>query len=206
MDLFEPLSQAECKELRTFLSRKDAPAGAVRELPALDGFLTCVVIGPDALMPSHWLPVLFGGVLPEFEDARRMERMLGMILRHMNWIVLRFQESPPLFVPLLSRRRAGKRDPVIGSWCVGFMRAADLCRAKWMTLLNRGDPGSLLYPIWLHASEEGGEHLRVAPGTELSSAPAEPGADALERSVLALHAHWLERRVDARPEAAGFKK
>lgn len=196
MDLFEPLSQAEYRELRTFLSRKDAPERALRELPALDGFLTCLVIGPDAVMPSHWLPVLFGGALPEFENARQMERMFGMILRHMNWIVLRFEESPPLFVPLLPRRLAGKRDPAIEGWCTGFMRAVELCRAKWMTLLNRGDPGSLLYAVWLHGSEEGREHLRAAPARGLSNAPAGHEVEALERSVLALHEYWLERRVD----------
>lgn len=197
MDLFEPLSQAEYKELRTFLSCEDAPDGALRELPSLDGFLTCMVIGPDALMPSQWLPVLFGGALPEFETARHMERMCGMILRHMNWIVLQFEESPPLFDPLLPRRRPGRRDSAIEGWCEGFMRAVDLCRAKWMTLLNRGDTSSLLYPIWLHGSEEGGERLRVAPETGRSSASAGQGIDALERSVLALHAHWLERRAHA---------
>ena len=34
------------------------------ELSELDGFLTAIAIGPELIMPSEWLPVVWGGEEP----------------------------------------------------------------------------------------------------------------------------------------------
>jgi uncharacterized protein len=46
-------------------------------LSDLDRFLTGVVVGPELILPSEWLPVIWGGVDPEFETQQQMRTVLG---------------------------------------------------------------------------------------------------------------------------------
>ena len=41
-------------------------------LSDLDGFLTCIVVGPELTLRSEWLPVIWGGEEPEFETESAM--------------------------------------------------------------------------------------------------------------------------------------
>ena len=41
-------------------------------LSDLDGFLTGVIVGPEPILPSDWLPVIWGGGEPEFETEEEM--------------------------------------------------------------------------------------------------------------------------------------
>ena len=41
-------------------------------LSDLDGFLTGIVVGPELILPSEWLPVIWGGEEPEFETEDEM--------------------------------------------------------------------------------------------------------------------------------------
>ena len=41
-------------------------------LSDLDGFLTGVIVGPELILPSEWLPVIWGGGEPEFETEEEM--------------------------------------------------------------------------------------------------------------------------------------
>jgi hypothetical protein len=54
-------------------------------LSDLDGFLTAIAIGPELIMPSEWLPVIWGDDDPVFTEAE-MEAVLGGILSRYNQI------------------------------------------------------------------------------------------------------------------------
>ena len=45
-------------------------------LSDLDGFLCSIVVGPVLILPSEWLPVIWGGGEPEF-DAECPRHHLG---------------------------------------------------------------------------------------------------------------------------------
>ena len=45
-------------------------------LSDLDGFLTAIAIGPDLIMPSEWLRVVWGGEEPAFENMEEAQRVL----------------------------------------------------------------------------------------------------------------------------------
>jgi len=49
-------------------------------LSDLDGFLTGIVVGPELILPSEWLPVIWGGAEPEFETEAEMRTVLGTIM------------------------------------------------------------------------------------------------------------------------------
>ncbi len=54
------------------------------QISDLDGFLTAIVVGPDLIKPSEWLPVVWGGESPEFSDDAQATTILGAILGRYN--------------------------------------------------------------------------------------------------------------------------
>src|SRR5262249_37471312 len=85
VDIFAPLDDAEFDELDRFLV-SDATSDETLTLPGLDGYLTALVIGPTTVMPSRWLPGVWGGeeLSPFWESMADFEHIYGMLLRHMN--------------------------------------------------------------------------------------------------------------------------
>jgi uncharacterized protein len=61
-------------------------------LSDLDGFLTGVVVGPELIPPSEWLPLIWGGDEPEFETED--EIVLGTIMDRYNEIAACFNSDP----------------------------------------------------------------------------------------------------------------
>ena len=74
----KPLSQAEIDELDDFLTSDAVPEDCM-DLSELHGFLTAVAIGPGIILPSEWLPEVWGDEGgPKFEsldDARRISEL-----------------------------------------------------------------------------------------------------------------------------------
>lgn len=64
MEALAPLTASELQEIADFLRQHDVHWGYLADLYALDGFLTCVVIGPEPIPAGEWLAALFGGTLP----------------------------------------------------------------------------------------------------------------------------------------------
>jgi yecA family protein len=56
-------------------------------LSDLDGFLTGIVVGPELIPPSEWLPVIWGGEEPVFQTEDEMRTVLGTIMGRYNEIV-----------------------------------------------------------------------------------------------------------------------
>ena len=59
-------------------------------LSDLDGFLTGVVVGPELIEASEWLPVIWGGERPKFETQDEMRTVLGTIMGGYNEIAACF--------------------------------------------------------------------------------------------------------------------
>src|SRR6476619_3287525 len=49
-------------------------------LSDLDGFLTGIVVGPELIPASEWLPVIWGGEEPLFHSEDEMRTVLGTIM------------------------------------------------------------------------------------------------------------------------------
>ena len=60
----------------------------------LDGFLTGIVAGPELILPSEWLPVIWGGDEPEFQTEDEMRTVLGTIMGRYNEIVACLSYGP----------------------------------------------------------------------------------------------------------------
>ena len=53
----------------------------------LDGFVAGILVCSDLIMPSEWLPLIWGGnedTAPTFENARQAEQLMGLVMEHYN--------------------------------------------------------------------------------------------------------------------------
>ena len=80
----KPLTDAEFDRLGDFL---DSFGDEAMTLEELDGFFCALISGPDTILPSEYLPEVFGGGLGEsFANAEEADEILGLLLRHWNTI------------------------------------------------------------------------------------------------------------------------
>jgi len=80
MDENIPLSgPIDLDALDDYLMSDHAPDNGLG-LSDLDGFLTGIVVGPELILPSEWLPVIWGGDEPEFQTETEMRMVLGTIM------------------------------------------------------------------------------------------------------------------------------
>ena len=97
----------------------DHAPGDSMGLSDLDGFLTGIVVGPELIPPSEWLPVIWGGEEPEFETEAEMRIVLGTIMGRYNEIAGCLDSEPENFEPIFME---GPEDEVIASdWASGFL-------------------------------------------------------------------------------------
>jgi uncharacterized protein len=71
-----PLDQVDLEALDRFLMSDRSPPNSMM-LSDLDGFLTGIAIGPELVLPSEWLPLVWGGEAPEFADESEAKAVLG---------------------------------------------------------------------------------------------------------------------------------
>ncbi|HNT63845.1 MAG TPA: UPF0149 family protein [Candidatus Desulfobacillus denitrificans] len=190
-----PLSDEELQELDRFLLDLDAEESMTLDM--LDGFLHALAIGPETVMPSRWLPKVWGqgdgGMLPSAGDEKQLERALGLVMRHFNSIVFGFGQRRPFVEPLWGTTRydgLGEFEDA-EMWAHGFCEGMNLDRAAWQPLL--GDPqGARWYrPIGLL-----GEDGFSPDQDELTATPEQRQALAreIEGSLKTIHAYWLPLR------------
>jgi uncharacterized protein len=106
-------------------------------LSDLDGFLTGIVVGPELIRPSEWLPVIWGGDEPVFETEAEMGSVLGTIMGRYNEIVACLDSEPEDFELMV-----GPEDEVIASdWAGGFLDAVALRSKAWAPLITHDQAG-----------------------------------------------------------------
>jgi len=138
----EPLTETELERLGTFLRALKNPDRLTLE--GLDGFFCALIAGPDTVMPSEYLPVVWGGEMADedaFESEAEATEVLELMMRHWNAIVDEF-ETEHVYLPLLD---APDEKGVSGrAWARGFMRGVALRRHGWVPMFTDENEGQLL--------------------------------------------------------------
>jgi uncharacterized protein len=162
---------------------------SILDVSELDGFLTAIVSGPNPIMPSHWLPAIWGGIenQPQWETMEQAQQFMTLVMRHMNGIVDGLMNAPERFEALFNQREVdGKIYSLVEEWCIGYVRGT-LLDQDWVNL-----PESLsedFGAIFLHGSEEGFEILE-----QMTEAQFEDSTTLIEPAVRKLHAYWIGAR------------
>jgi len=98
--------------LNDYLMSDHAPDDCMG-LSDLDGFLTGIVVGPELIMPSEWMPMIWGGDEPLFETEQEMQVVLGTIMGRYNEIAACFNANAAEFEPIFWRgQRARSLRPI----------------------------------------------------------------------------------------------
>jgi uncharacterized protein len=125
-------SDADFDLLETLLMRRSK---GIFDIVELEGFLTALVIGPVTLMPSTWMPRVFGGKNPGFRTEEDFTGFVRLVMGFYNSIVVWFERDPGRFEPTFYERRIeGKRIFIVDEWCWGFMKGS--CSAPLRVTVN----------------------------------------------------------------------
>ena len=147
-------SDFDLDALDAFLMSDRAPEDCM-QLSDLDGFLAGIAIRPELIMPSEWVPVIWGGGEPEFESMEEAQRILNAIMGRYNEILHLLQHAPDEFEPIFWTTKDG--EAVAADWAEGFMEAVELRPSAWEALLASEEDRQLLAPIVAHLHDEGGD-------------------------------------------------
>lgn len=143
------LSDAEFERLGDFL---ESAGPAAMNLEMLDGFFAALICGPDMVMPSEYLPHIWGGEF-SFDDEQASD-VLGLLMQHWNVIageLLRTLQEPHVYLPVLLQNEA---DVARGNdWAQGFMRGVQMRPESWRELLDSEEHGGPMVVIMLLAHE-----------------------------------------------------
>jgi len=188
-----PLTDDEIDELDQFLLNVEGLEDSM-DISTLDGFLTAIVCGPKAIMPSEWMRWVWdkarGEEAPEFEDHAHAQRILGWLVRHINDIARTLLEAAEHYDPLLMENpNGGDPIPILDEWCTGFMKGVQLDAQGWLPVTV--DKPAWMSTIVLYGTEEGWEALKQK---ELSLDEHQALADGIPETVRKIHALWLEQR------------
>lgn len=172
----------------------------ITDIVELEGFLTALVIGPNSVSPTLWLPKVWGGRTPKFKDLAELNRFVALVMGLHNDIALTFDQAPQEFRPTFHESRvAGRRIVIVDEWCWGFLKAMRLDARGWKPL-KRERP-ELLKPIELFGSPAGWKECE-AGGEEKMHRRWSPK---ITPAVKAIHAFWIPHRIVQHREALGEK-
>jgi uncharacterized protein len=97
-------------------------------LEELDGFIAGLLVCPELIKPSEWLPVVWGSEgedEPAFDSLDHLNRMLGLVMEHYNDVARTLIERPDRYGPLFAVDK--RRNEILWEiWVAGFEKAVKL--------------------------------------------------------------------------------
>jgi uncharacterized protein len=131
MQIDQPLSDQDLDRLDEFLMSDDTPEETMM-LDELHGFLTALMCSPEVVLPSQWMPLVWGGEEPEFETTDQAQDIMGLIMR-LNNDISGDLHGDGEFGPLFTERTLedGSTITMAQGWCEGFVRGMQLQPGAW---------------------------------------------------------------------------
>ncbi|MBR9972120.1 UPF0149 family protein [Magnetospirillum sulfuroxidans] len=191
--------EAEIEALDQFLMSDLSPENCMM-LCDLDGFLTGIAIGPELIMPSEWLPVIWGGEEPAFDDVTQAQAIIGTIMARYNEILS--QVADGTVAPIIMETPGG--EVIAADWAEGFMQAVTLRPAAWKPLLTSDKNVELMLPILALCCDDDGEPLLDLPQDVEDRLFAEAG-DIIPETVLAIADYWRATQTAPVRQSSGPK-
>jgi uncharacterized protein len=192
----QSLTEAELAELEGYLGSEALPE-ACMDLEMLDGFLAAVVVGPDPIAPSEWLPLALGFLDEgdeelQFRDEREGQRILQLVTRYYNGVAIVIQEVPQSYAPLFYEGDDDDPEdvPVAMLWAEGFLAGVAMRQDQWQPLVDDDDASELTMPILALAAPE--------DDPELGEVASDPEArrqliEFLPETVIGIRDYWRNR-------------
>ena len=195
-----PDERVNLDRLDAYLLSDHSPDNALG-VSEIDGLLTALIIGPEMILPSDWLPVIWDHEQPSFTDAGEAEAVIGTIMGRYNEILSNLNGTPASANPVFERTPDGK--VLTADWCSGFVDGMRLRPAAWTPLVQDEECGELLTPVLALGAEPEDYKLfglRRKPSDAadrqvlLTKAP-----DLIVDSIFAVWDYWQETRRESVP-------
>ena len=180
-------------ELDAFLLSDQAPDDCL-QISELDGFLTGIVVSPDLIMPSDWMPIVWQGGEPKFSDLPQAERIMGIIMARYNEIIRALDDEPGAFEPILYEAPDGRM--LAADWAEGFMDAFGMAVDAWDPLFADENTRSLMGPIMAQLHDKEGKPF-IEGSLEEMQEVREEAAQALPYVIKEIYDFWKARRESA---------
>ncbi len=187
-----PLTDEEMDFIEQMLD-KYGHEESILSMSELDGFLTALVAGPNAVMPSVWYAQIWGELEPEWESMAEAERFMQLVVRQMNYNAAVLQENPAYYEALFMYSRNDDSDKpvcIVEDWCCGFLQGVIV--AEWGELPD--EVADELHHIALHGSEEFFDVL-----DKMSLAQHQHTVTNIEPAVRKLYQYWQQHRRASHP-------
>lgn len=182
------VSDEDFDRLEEFLL-SDKVAEDAMTLSVLDGFLTGVVVSPEAILPSEWMPVIWGKRSPSFSGPDEAAEITGLIVSRYNQIIFELAETPEAYEPLIMQDHTGE---VLGEiWAEGFVMAIELRPEVWGEILD-SKYGAAVTVIMALASPEMMSEFSTDP--DEVSVLANAISEDLAITVRAIDSYWKSKR------------
>jgi uncharacterized protein len=184
--------------LNDYLMSDRAPPDCM-DLSELDGFLAGLIAGPEPILPSEWMPVVWDGEEPVFDSEAEASVVLGSILGRYNDIAEGLNTDPASFAPVFWESDDGT--PVVDDWAHGFMHAVSMRTEAWEPVLRNEDSAILLIPIGIIAGRavpDLDDDMRLSE--EAMKELLEDADTMLPACVIGLYAFWRDRGPAPEPQ------
>ena len=157
----EPLTDVALDRLGEFLRK--CKGGKAMNIEEIDGFFSALIAGPEVVLPSEYLPEVFGGEMTdtcEFAGPDEANDILGLMMRHWNTIVVALHKED-VYLPILFEDENGV---CLGNnWARGFIRGVDMRKESWAELMTDEKHAGLMIPV-LSLYHEHDENPEMRPG------------------------------------------
>jgi uncharacterized protein len=180
----------DLQKLDDYLSSDSSPEDSMM-LSDLDGFLTGILCSPELIMPSEWLPVVWGGEEPKVSDIDAQLWAVQAVLERYNEIAAALNREPPQLEPVFWEAPEGH--VIAMDWCEGFMQALHLRRDLWGELLETEQGREWMFPVIAHLFDEGGSSLVGAQEQELD-ALLDTAAERIPQTIPHVFTYWKSKR------------
>ncbi|HEY0107570.1 MAG TPA: UPF0149 family protein [Rhizomicrobium sp.] len=167
----------------------------VMMLSQLDGFLAAIAIGPEPVDPQEWMPVVWNGAEPRFENSAQAIAVRRAIFALHDDIV--GAVAAGTYAPVFDRDTDD--GPLPHGWAEGFMTGVGLRLDQWMALLQSEQDDTIAYPILaLCTGEDGRPLLDLSPKDSDFLLVHSP--DLIAQAVIDIADYWQQKN---KPMPAG---
>ena len=147
-------------------------------------------------MPAEWLPKVWGadGTAPKWKNPKEEERIVNLIMRFMNEVLVTFEIAPKEFEPLyVEHEHEGQTLIDAEAWCWGFWEGMELRPGSWEPIWN-SDLAELMHPIYLLGADEIEEDELIEVDNPVK---AHKLALQIEANLPAIYRFWVPLRKSA---------
>jgi uncharacterized protein len=143
----DQLTDAEFERLEEFL--EGCADGNAMNIEEVDGFFAALIAGPEVVMPSEYLPEVFGGDMSDahkFSSLEEANEILALLMRHWNHIAETLS-SGDVYLPVLLEDENGEAHA--NDWADGFMLGVDMRHDGWAELIADDEHAGCILPVMM---------------------------------------------------------